>query len=673
MSVIRKKVAIPVLITVCALLIIKFYFLNAIAKAIFVKAAEKTFKAKTEISAVRVSLLGGEVTLHHATIGDKDDPFFNLFAFEKAHFRFSVRAMFRQHVHIDDLSVEGIAFHTSRKISATLPPEKTGKIAAMLDKMTEKPLAELKSQYSLAALTKRLRIDEITDFSQLKTVQKVNDAKDYFQNLPDQLIASYNALQLNQKIDQIKTDIQTIQTFHPKKLQDYQEYITRIQSIQANINGIQANITDTQRLIDTSYAVGQHQLQSIQDQANRDIQTIKDKVALANYSKQHLFQEVLGDAYKKYLNQFNRYYQLYLNVFPKPTTGLESWVAKYNVPGQDIQFPNRTHEAKVLIKNISISGLWLKNTQRFNGSIREITSDQNIRNLPTTLQLSSADLLSDKKITLAGVADFRAHRNLTKLDIDYSGAPLNPTYWDIGSIPFKIDSGSYTLHGGLAFEHNTLTTSFSLNTFKTYFSRGNNYDDGNYFHLLLERIFSRYHQYFIKIYSDNLHLNMDSNIDDMVASEINAYINEQINRIKADLQRQWDEKVAELTKMLNDQYMAIRKQIDDRINRELAKGQKQIDQYKQTLEKLQQEQQEKLKALQAQAQLQIDQAKAQSQQQIASVNAQAQQKIQQAEQQAKATEEKVNADVQKTQEKVQQKVNDELNRKKDNILKNFWR
>lgn len=608
----RKKFVISILVILLLLVGFKLLFFNSLAKMLLTKAGEKAFKAKVNISKVDFKFLKGQMSIYGVIVGDKNEPYENLFEFQKASVDIAPIPLLKQYYHIDLMAIDGLRLGTKRKTSALLPVKvKKEKKPSTIKKIAEskvvkkasakvektKTVKEAKKHFTLDDTAKRLKIDQITDVSKLKTMEKIDQTTAKANELPSQIDEEIKSAKIEEQIDEIKKDIDDILKSSPKKLEEYNAYFKKIKNIDKKIKNTQKNINTLKASLENKYNSLSTDIKDIRKQADMDLKDIKNKVQIAKSQQGRILQDLIGEKYLSYIQKAQKWMGIYKKHKATKKAKKESIAQKYKTGGLDIKFPITAPQPKALIKELRLSGQ-IDDDLKYVGKIIEISSDQNIRNKPTTLLIKSTK--DSKNFQLKGILDFRKDKEIVKFALSSQGNKLNARYWEKDILPFYINNGTYKLDGLAQLQNETIASEVHITTQETTFANQPDYDKKNLVHKITRRILDRNKEYVVDIKYKGTTFAIDSNIDELYAKETQKYFDDQVNKQKKAIEDEWNKKVASKLGGLNSILGKGKKSIKD--NPQLAKQTAQIDQYEQQVE----DKKKEIKDKQTAAQKKID-------------------------------------------------------------------
>lgn len=97
-----------------------FYVKDRLAGRLIEKGLEKVFLAKAETAGVKISILGGSLSLDYLAIADAEDPMTNLVEFSSVEADLNTAELLQGRIRIEDLGFSGMKRGTARTVSGAL-------------------------------------------------------------------------------------------------------------------------------------------------------------------------------------------------------------------------------------------------------------------------------------------------------------------------------------------------------------------------------------------------------------------------------------------------------------------------------------------------------------------------------------------------------------------------
>lgn len=396
---------------ITALVLVVMTFKNPIAKKLIKAGCESVFGAKTDIKSVNVELLGISIKVNGIAIGNKNSENYmkNLFEAEKITVDMNFTQALRGKVIINDVSVTGMKFNTDRKTSCYIPISKTDKDEKSLkDSAFMKSVAsrsnqaidELKNQATMTLGGSNA--DEIVANiqSKLQTPIVAKKVQEDVQNLVTKW--QQKPTELKSKIDDFSTNVKEFQELdlevlksNPMKLK---EYLEKINSTIKKGNELKTDFESVAKEVKTDADSTKTMATDVANAVKADKKLAEDMVGnISNSVKdsKKIFTHALDAVGYDMLGKYYPYAQQGINyaLEMKRTSNAES---KNEKPKEEKKTATRLKGTtfwyskelpSLWIKNVSASGYTENDGSKgFSGAIKNITSDQNLINKPTTIE-----------------------------------------------------------------------------------------------------------------------------------------------------------------------------------------------------------------------------------------------------------------------------------------------
>ncbi len=460
-------------------------FKNIVAKKAIIAACETIFYAKTDISRVRVKLLGISLKIDGIAIGNKNDVMKNLFEAENITMQVNLTQALRGKFVAEDFSVNGMRFGTDRKTSCEL--DRKTVIENIADSAFVQSL-KVKSQKAIEDLK-----------NQATNMLGGSSPEEIFENLQSQLktpLAAQNAkngaLELSQKwqekpaemktqVEEFAENVKDLQTLDLNSIAKGEDIKTRVSALKDALEKINAAITTGNELKSTFETT----VDEVKSDSKR-IETLSTAVVEAVKADGELAKGIVGNAVDTVKNAK----QLFTNALD--TVGYDTLGKYYPYVKQGIDYglqmkknaaadsasksgekSSKEKEKKaekgrlkgttlwfskempsILIKHIAASGYTDNESNKgFSGAIEELTNNQDLRGKPTTATLSFD--LGDVNHSGNVILDARSYSKDPLLSVAYTGRGFSAqidgqniaSASGVPSIDGKADI-SLTGHGG---------------------------------------------------------------------------------------------------------------------------------------------------------------------------------------------------------------------------------
>ena len=405
-----------VIILVVAIGIVVTLFKNIVLEKAITSSMQKIFNAKTEIGLVDLQIFDASLEIKDLQQANKDSPMKNLFQIDNIKMNFNLTELLRGKFYAEEMVVSGVALDTERKTSGELPivhkTKEEKKTESQIQKKTdelkdsaskklqemfenynpETVLAniknELKSPEVAASITKDVQASvekwketpvqmqkDVTDFSKsVESVTKTNwGGIDNLTKLKEALETVNNAIT---KADSLKSSIESTTNSIKTDTQKVQEYSKQIETaVKNDMALVDAKITEMKNLFSPS---------GLQNIMNEAIESVLYSVLGKYYPYVNKVKDaamsVKSSGSGKAISEKSD------STEKKEKKQKKQAVTKARLPGRTIYYKKNTIP-KFLIQNVQASGYeYGTENLLFKGVATEVSSDQDVRGKPTSVQ-----------------------------------------------------------------------------------------------------------------------------------------------------------------------------------------------------------------------------------------------------------------------------------------------
>lgn len=405
-----------VIILVVAIGIVVTLFKNIVLEKAITSSMQKIFNAKTEIGLVDLQIFDASLEIKDLQQANKDSPMKNLFQIDNIKMNFNLTELLRGKFYAEEMVVSGVALDTERKTSGELPivhktkeekktesqiQKKTDELKDSASKKLQEMFAnynpetilaniknELKSPEVAASITKDVQASvekwkatpvqmqkDVTDFSKsVESVTKTNwGGIDNLTKLKEALETVNNAIT---KADSLKSSIESTTNSIKTDTQKVQEYSKQIETaVKNDMALVDAKITEMKNLFSPS---------GLQNIMNEAIESVLYSVLGKYYPYVNKVKDaamsVKSSGSGKAISEKSD------STEKKEKKQKKQAVTKARLPGRTIYYKKNT-VPKFLIQNVQASGYeYGTENLLFKGVATEVSSDQDVRGKPTSVQ-----------------------------------------------------------------------------------------------------------------------------------------------------------------------------------------------------------------------------------------------------------------------------------------------
>ena len=582
MKIFNKKILVLFIIVAIIAVIFRLFLLDWIIETGFEIASGKILKTKVSIDGLHLGLTDGRLTFNRLMVLDKKNKSRSLVSLGETETKINLKALLRSQLDIELIKISGV------EVGGEFIYKDNQEANEEAMKKNKKP-SQLASYYEMDKISDRLNIAEITNLDSLATFKRISEASTNIDRVSAELLRGMGNSDLDDRVNQLSKDWSLLQKNQPKSVTDYADYLKQLDEVKKQLDLVNDKINERKNLVQNSYDKGTQEIIAIKKQSDTDIKTINNKIDLISSKQNNFVSEIIGDRYMAYIDKAKFVFDI-IKKLKNKKSDKPSWKEKIFFKGTDIPFQIRDQKPKVLIEKILLSGWWGKkdSSNEFLAVISELTSDQRVRNKTTKLRIKSKEYSSIKRTDIFAEMDNRKDTDIISVNINSLGNPLNRSYWDLAQIPFEIISGNFGVSGNIKMVGNDFTTVLQVNTDKTKFKKDENYNNGNFLHLMLASVFEHNDKFQLTVSMRGDVFAIDSNIDELLGKEYSAFIENKKKEIKEQFQKEFDKQVRLQTASLTDQMNSAKKNLEQQFSEENKKAEAELNKISKELQKVEQ-------------------------------------------------------------------------------------
>ncbi len=549
--------------------------------------------ARVDFEGVNFSLIGLRMHWNGLQVADPDNTWKNMFETGSCTFDIALEPLLKKKFIIENLEVQGIRLNTDRKTDGKLPkrkaePREKSKLVQKIKKSLEQEKSHI-PVFNIDQLTGKIDIDDIWKSVVLKTPDRVEAIIDEYENKYNQWEEKVSGLPGKDELKEIQNEIGSI---HPDKISSIGELQIGLKTIEKNYNRVQVYMDEATQTAE-DFKKETEDIAQIDDKIaswiKEDYQAVLALAKLPDITTKNVAKLLFGE---RIIAKYERIASI-IGKLRYYTGKLRKAVPKKKKPprlkGQNIRFAAPEALPAFWIKNVAVSGE-LSDQTAIAGNIRDITSDQNIIDRPTTFGVNGTRKDS-AGIVFTGELDYR--EDTERFALDFNDLPLsNISLTDFALLPRQLDSGRGFIESSLAASGGDFESKIAFRAQKVQFNfsdRPENIPD--YIYNLSRSIAESIDEITFKAslasISGELRFTVQSNLDDIIADRLEEVLTEELKKAKAGLKQKVQEEVDPHIRQLKQLTRDRQKEISSKINqtralvqaeqREIEKKRKEIE------------------------------------------------------------------------------------------------
>jgi uncharacterized protein (TIGR03545 family) len=381
-------------LAIIALLIVFWlFFIDGIVRRAVERTGTAVAGAEVDVDSARLALSPLGISLNGIQVTDPKNPSTN--SIEIGRFAFSLDGLdlLRRKIIIQEMSAEGLRFGTARK--------KPGYVAARAEK---KPVEKKPSAFALPSF-EMPDVKKILEKESFDSVKLIDDAKADVQNKQKEWQKRIAELPNKASIDAYQSRINKLKVPSRPSLQDLARTAGDVKKITDDIGRDLERVRKAREALNNDLSSARDLVAKAEQAPLDDVRRIRDKYSLSPSGLQHMSQALFGGKVTSWLDTgllwYDRVEPLLTRLGDKK--GEIKVVKPIRGKGVDVKFPEWHPLPDFLIRTVKAS--LQPGAGTFSGTIRNITTDQDIIGVPLTFQFDGSGMKEVQAVALSGVLD----------------------------------------------------------------------------------------------------------------------------------------------------------------------------------------------------------------------------------------------------------------------------
>ncbi len=576
---IRVEAVVPVTILVVA---IGFYFTNffdAHLRRGLEWAAGYVHGAEVNIGTLRTSFLGGHLTIGNIQVTDKEAPERNLIQIQRVRFHLLWDALLRAKFVVEEASITNIQMHVPRRRPGWVRPPVVSEGPSLMQQAEQQLIENLREEHNenllgdIAAIAGGTRAgDQLKALEQeLKSVMKIEELEKELKEKQElwrqrlrELPQGREIEALVQQIGELKLDLSRPQEL-AQNLREGERLYKEIEQKVREIDQAQRSLSSDVRGFETS-------LKQVEDLIRQDLRDLESRLRIPGIDASALSTALFLGMFQDTLVTLNRYMQVAQQYIPPGLAPGEKKEDKQIVPparaeGRSYVFPVAKGYPLFWLKKAAISSEPTDSeySGRIAGQLTHLTSNPVQLGIPTELKIEG-DFPHQR------IMDFTTHLTLDHTTTE----PRQSLEMQIGSYPVRPINLANSQDVRLVLQESTGQWKLTADL-KNREINVRSYNEFTNLNYDLEARSSLLNEIFTGVLNDITMINVDaratgrwsspklnfrSNLGEALSQGFARQIQAQIDRARAELRRQVNEKVQAEKAKLEAEYTKIRSEIE---------------------------------------------------------------------------------------------------------------
>lgn len=453
-----------VIILIAAIGIVVTLFKNVVFEKALTSSMQKIFGAKTEVSSVDLQIFGASLEINDLQQANKDSPMKNLFQIDNIKMDFNLTELLRGKFCAENMVVSGVALDTERTTSGEIPIVHKTKEEKKTESQIQKKTDELKENAS-----KKLQemFENYNPETVLANIQNELKSPQVAATIAKDVQASVEKwketpVQMQKDVTDFTKSVESVTKTHWGGIDNLTKLKEALETVNAAItkgNTLKSSIESTTNSIKADTKKVQEYSSQIETAVKSDMALVDSKITeMKNLFSPSGLQNIMNEAIESMLYSVLGKYYPYVNKVKDAAMSIKSSgtgkaiakksdstekkekkqkkqaVTKARLPGRTIYYKQNT-VPKFLIQNVQASGYeYGTENLLFKGVASEISSDQDVRGKPTTVQADFKVL--GKNNSASAIIDAREESSASLVTLSYVG----------GGYPIAADAQVFKLN-----------------------------------------------------------------------------------------------------------------------------------------------------------------------------------------------------------------------------------
>jgi uncharacterized protein (TIGR03545 family) len=369
------------------------FFVDGIVRRVVERTGTAIAGAEVDVDRARLALTPFGLSLNGIQVTDPKNPSTNAIEISRIGFSLDALNLLRRKVIIQEMSAEGVRFGTARK--------KPGLVAARDEK---KPTEKKPSSFALPSF-EMPDVKKILETEAFGSVKLIDDAKADIQNKRDGWQKRVAELPNRAAVDAYRSRIDKLKASSRSSLQDLAGAAGDAKKIKDDLERDLDRVRQSREALNADLSSAKNLVAKAEQAPLDDVRRIRDKYSLSPSGIQNMSQALFGGKVTSWLDSgllwYNRLSPLLARSVEKK--GNVKIVKPVRGKGVDVKFPERNPLPDFLIGNVKAS--LQPEAGSFDGTIRNITTDQDILGMPLTFQFDGSGMKDVRALTLSGALD----------------------------------------------------------------------------------------------------------------------------------------------------------------------------------------------------------------------------------------------------------------------------
>jgi uncharacterized protein (TIGR03545 family) len=393
-------------IVIAAILVFNYVFKNRLLEQALERGLEVVFSARAEVDDLDFRILSGRISFTHLSVGDREQPFRNLFELGASEVDLNTAELLKAKVVVTNLESLQIGWNTPRQTSGTLVEGGRGEKAVSGDREQWRGLSLNLGNLDAEALVED-QMEKLSSPAQITALNnRLRTLQQQWQLTVDKGRA--DVAELSGRIDSVRSiDVRSLDT-----LPELQQAVADIREAATALDQVKNDVEDVNTQIDVDREGIEAARSAFVQAVDSDTAYLASLTDLSSGELRNLVSDLVAGYLEQTLGRYYGYAQRVKGYADKLITGAEGKRSNRqrvgrmeggeNIPFAAVMYP------RFLLENARVSVTGTGTSETIEGSVQNVSSDPDLLGRPVTFAFSRTK--AERRLSVDGVFDRRSNR-----------------------------------------------------------------------------------------------------------------------------------------------------------------------------------------------------------------------------------------------------------------------
>jgi len=566
--------------------------------------------AKVEIDNLDFSLWGPKLSWKRLQVTDPNRTMKNMVESGNCEFNLEFWPLLSKKVIIENILLDSLRTNTDRETDGKIDHDtyveqvsESNFVKETVGRLQKK--VESTPVLQLAGQVKSANIDSIMSILQITSVKKIDSLHKQLETQYNRWNQELTSLNYDNDLKKIEGDVKSLDVKKIKGIEDFRSALNKVDQIKSSIDKVSKDVQNKKLGVQKDLTSATNNLTQVDNWVSEDYSRALSMAKLPEINTGNISEMIFGKevvdqvgTYLGYVGEARSYAEKFKSDKPE----------KQDPPrlkGQDIYFYSEHARPDFWIQKVDLSGT-TENGINLTGTVADIVSDQ--RQIGKTTQIGiKGSHAEGASLDLAGELDYLTEVPAEKFKLQYAGFSLaNTSLSESELLPNKVKNGNGTIEADINISGDFIDGKIKFTGSRLTFDFSEQKKKLNKLEEMLYSVFQSITMVdlYVKIKGekDNLNFNLNSNLDELLASKMKAQLGKEVDAAKQKVKARIDKEVnkyrGKLNAMVSDKETMIKNEIakyEKMVNEKVALADKKKKEIEKEIDKQKNKQLDKVK------------------------------------------------------------------------------